>query len=101
MNAALFPPSVLFYCAMRSESSPSDHRCQFSTNLQDIRDWVVGMSGQDDYELQAGDVMEVWVGTRWLFMRLGSSSDSWRRLWRFLDKSGTMVIPHLGMRVQL
>jgi|GEM_PF-1702122 len=63
--------------------------------------WVVGRPGQDDYELQAGDVMEVWVETGWLFTRLGSYSDSWRRLWRFLDKNGTMVIPLLGMRVQM
>jgi hypothetical protein len=39
--------------------------------------------------------------THWLFTGIGSSSDSWRQLWRFLDKDGTMVIPHLGMRVQL
>ena len=63
--------------------------------------WVVDRTDQDDYELQAGDSMEVWMETHWLLTRIASSSDSWRRLWRFLDKDGTMVIPHLGMRVQL
>jgi len=63
--------------------------------------WVVDMPGQDDYELQAGDSMEVLIEARWLSMRIGSYSDSWRRLWRFLDKDGSMVIPRLGRSVQL
>ena len=63
--------------------------------------WVVDRAGQDDYELQAGDSMEIWIETHWLLTRIASSADSWRRLWSFLDKNGTMVIPHLGMKVQL
>ena len=63
--------------------------------------WVVGMPEQDDYELQSGDSMEVWRETDWLFTRVRSYSDTWRRLWSFLDKDGTMVIPRLGMRVRL
>ena len=63
--------------------------------------WVVDRTGQDDFELQSGDSMEIWIEKHWLFTRIGSYADSWRRLWRFLDKNGTMVIPHLGMRVQL
>jgi hypothetical protein len=63
--------------------------------------WVVDMPDQDDYELQAGDSMEVLIETHWLSMRIGSYSDSWRRLWRFLDKDGVMVILRLGMSVQL
>ncbi|HZT99496.1 MAG TPA: DUF5348 domain-containing protein [Ktedonobacteraceae bacterium] len=63
--------------------------------------WVVGMPDQDDYELQSGDSIEVWRGTDWLFTRIRSYSDTWRRLWNFLDKNGTMVIPRLGMRVRL
>ena len=62
---------------------------------------VVDRTGQDDYELQAGDSMEIWMETHWLLTRIASTSDSWRRLWRFLDKDGTMVIPHVGMRVQV
>lgn len=61
--------------------------------------WVVGRPGQDDYELQSGDTLEVWMGTRWLLTRIRSSSDSWRKLWKFLNKDGSMVEPHLGMRV--
>ena len=63
--------------------------------------WVVGMPDQDDYELQSGDSIEVWRGTDWLLTRIRSYSDTWRRLWNFLDKDGTMVIPRLGMRVRL
>lgn len=63
--------------------------------------WVVGMPGHDDYELQSGDLIELWLETHWLFTSIGSYSDTWRRLWRFLDVDGTMVIPLLGMRVQL
>ena len=39
--------------------------------------WVVDMPGQDDYELQAGDSMEVLIETHWLSTRIGSYSDSW------------------------
>lgn len=63
--------------------------------------WVVGRPGQDDYELLPGDSLEVWMLTHWLLTRIGSSSDSWRKLWKFMDKDGSMVEPHLGMRVQL
>jgi len=63
--------------------------------------WVVDRTDLDDYELQAGDSMDIWMETHWLLTRIASSSDSWRRLWRFLDKDGTMVIPRLGMRVQM
>ena len=63
--------------------------------------WVVDRTGQDDYELQARDSMEIWMETHRLLTRIASSSDSWRRLWRFLDKGGTMVVPRLGVKVQL
>jgi hypothetical protein len=36
----------------------------------------------------------------WLLTRVRSSSDSWRKFWKFLDKNGSMVEPRLGMRVQ-
>ena len=61
--------------------------------------WVVGRPGLDDYELQPGDGIEVWMGMHWLITRIRSSSDSWRQLWNFQDKDGSMVEPHLGMRV--
>lgn len=63
--------------------------------------WIVGMPGKDDYELQSGDALELWLETYWSFMHIGSYTDTWRRLWRFIDQNGTMVIPRLGMSVQM
>jgi hypothetical protein len=63
--------------------------------------WVVGMSGQTDYALQAGDNIDVWTGTSWSSIHIGSYSDTWRRLWKFQKRDGALIVPRLGMKVQL
>jgi Domain of unknown function (DUF5348) len=59
---------------------------------------LIGRSGQDDYYLHAGDMLEVWIHHRWVSLRIEADLEG---RWYFVDAQGQTVSLHLGITARL